>query len=205
MIWSVILACQTEVGPKAVVESPPETAPESLPDVALEDVDSAQPDVPETPIGRQLKRMTIPQIRDTMEQITGHSWDGGQNSKWDDYAETLGVADYQLRVESDRSPSVMFQKFLDDAATETCLSWVNDSEGLFFRVGTADDVSRDNVRSLIVDLRFQVQGQSRLTEAAIVDDYELLFQTAYQRTQDPLLAWQTVCIALFTHPDFFMY
>ena len=205
MIWSMLLACQTEVSSKPNTDEPSEPTAEALPEVELDGVDSAEPDPPEIPTGRQLKRMTIPQVRDSMVQITGHAWDGGRESKWDEYAETLGVADYQLRVESDRSPSVMFQKFLDDAATETCLLWANDQEGTFFRLGTSDDLGRDNVRGLIVDLRFQVQGKSRLVEDPIIDDYELLFQTAHQRTQDPILAWQTVCIALFTHPDFFMY
>ena len=207
MMMLLLWACQDEAH-KSPAEADPvvmDTEADSLPSVTETEIDTASvADVDIRP-ARQLKRMTIPQVRDSMLRITGQPWGSETSSNWDDYAETLGVADYQLRVQSDRSPSVMFQKFLDDAAIETCLHWVNDPEGTFFRAGDMRELSRDNIRNLIVDLRWQVQGKSREPVAPIVDDYEILFNTAHQRTQELSLAWQTVCIALFTHPDFFMY
>ena len=43
---------------------------------------------------------------------------------WNEYSATLGVPDFQARVREDRSISVMFQKFLEDASVHTCTEWI---------------------------------------------------------------------------------
>ena len=179
---------------------------DSLPDVSESELGEGVVDAPDVSTGRQLKRMTIPQVRDSMKQISGNiPWGDDDASNWDAYADTLGVADYQLRVESDRSPSVMFQKFLDDAATDTCLAWVGAEDGTFFAADDPTSLLRSDVRANIVGLRWQVQGKAKDDSAPIIDDYEQLFFTAYERSGAHERAWQTVCVAMFTHPDFFMY
>ena len=99
----------------------------------------------------------------------------------------------------------MFQKFLDDAATYTCLAWVTAADTTFFTADDPASTSRDDVRSNIVGLRWQVQGKAKDDTAPIIDDYEQLFFTAHERSESHEVAWQTVCVAMFTHPDFFMY
>ncbi len=155
---------------------------------------------------RQLKRMTVAQARDSMERISGGIvWGDEDESKWDAYADTLGVADYQLRVESDRSPSVMFQKFIDDAATATCRGWLEATDSSFYTIDVPDSTERVDVRSNVVGLRWQIQGKPKDASAGIIDDYEALFFKVHQRTDSVEAGWQTVCVAMFTHPDFFMY
>ena len=39
----------------------------------------------------------------------------------------------------------------------------------------------------------------------MIDDYVDLFATVYRRTDRTTEAWHTVCVAMFTHPAFFMY
>ncbi len=207
MILLLFLACNggDPASPKGTVE--PEPTPDVLPDiddVALGDIIVERLDATSS---RQLKRMTVAQARDSMERISGGiQWgEEGRDSNWDEYADTLGVADYQLRVKSDRTPSVMFQKFLDDAATETCLEWIQSEGSSFYSIEDPTLMTREAVRSNIVGLRWQIQGKAKDETALIIDDYEKLFFKAHQRTDSLDFSWQTVCVAMFTHPDFFMY
>lgn len=204
MIVLLWLACSS-VDP--VKEKPgPDPVPEVLPDITESELGEVIIDRTVAPSRRQLKRMTVAQARDSMAQISGNIvWGDEETSNWDEYADTLGVADYQLRVESDRSASVMFQKFLDDAASATCLEWTMTSGSSFFTADDPTSMSRADVRANIVGLRWQIQGKVRDDSAAIIDDYEALFFKAHERTDSLDLSWQTVCVAMFTHPDFFMY
>jgi len=150
--------------------------------------------------------MTIAQVRDSMVQISGGvAWGDVDDSDWDTYSDTLGVADFQLRVEHDRSPSVMFQKFLDDAASATCSGWLRAEGSHFFSIDDPESIAREDVRTNILGLRWKIQGKSKATEDVVVGDYEQLFFTVHMRTDSTESAWQTVCVAMFTHPDFFMY
>ena len=207
MVFMMFLACNggDPASSKRVVE--PEPTPDSLPTINDDALGDVIVDRLETASTRQLKRMTVAQARDSMEQISGGiPWgEEGRESNWDEYADTLGVADYQLRVKSDRTPSVMFQKFLDDAATETCLGWIQSADSTFYSIDDTDSMTREDVRSNIVGLRWQIQGKAKDETALIIDDYEKLFFKAHQRTDSLDFSWQTVCVAMFTHPDFFMY
>jgi hypothetical protein len=207
MVLMMFLACNggDPSSSKRVVDSEPE--PDSLPTINDDALGDVIVERFETTSTRQLKRMTVSQARDSMEQISGGiPWgDEGRDSNWDEYADTLGVADYQLRVKSDRTPSVMFQKFLDDAATATCLGWLQTSESSFYSIEDPNSMTREDVRANIVGLRWQIQGKAKDETALIIDDYEKLFFKAHQRTESLDFSWQTVCVAMFTHPDFFMY
>lgn len=155
---------------------------------------------------RKKRRMTVAQVRDSMVQITGGvTWGDDDQSTWDTYGATLGVADYQTRTSNDRTPSVLFMKFLDDAAVQTCLGWIADTDGSFFEMEDPGSVDRDAVRENIVGLRWQIQGRPRGADDPLVDDYLDLFATVYRRTGAPPDAWHAVCVGMFTHPDFFMY
>jgi len=100
---------------------------------------------------------------------------------------------------------VMFQKFLDDAATSTCLGWLQAADSTFHSIDDPTSMERDDLRSNIVGLRWQIQGKAKDASVPIINDYEDLFILSYERTESIESAWQTVCVAMFTHPDFFMY
>lgn len=204
MILFLALACG---GPDPVTKPPGHTEePTVLPEVSVIGWGSVE-EPPDPPTHtRQLKRMTVAQVRDSMERITdGISWGDERDSDWDVYAETLGVADYQLRVETDRSPSVMFQKFLDDAAGATCAGWIEMEDSQFHSIDDSSSLEKADVRTNIAGLRWKIQGKSRDSVDSIIDDYETLFVKVHQRTDSTDIAWTTVCVAMFTHPDFFMY
>ena len=205
MLW-LFLACgggEPSTSPSAIVSEP---EPEGLPSASGTDWGEGTRPEAEAPATRVLKRMTVAQVRDSMERITGGiPWGTDARSFWDEYSATLGVADYQLIVKSDASPTVMFQKFLDDAAGATCQAWVAGGGGSFFALDDPESTEREDIRAQIVNLRWRIQGRDRAAEAAVVDDYESLFTKVHQRTASTEAAWSTVCVALFTHPDFFMY
>ena len=204
MLWLALACGGTDPAPKPAEDSPVE--PIDLPEVGeTEWGDVTEPDAPVTHT-RQLKRMSVAQVRDSMERITGGiPWGEDDASDWDAYAETLGVADYQLRVASDLSPSVMFQKFLDDAAGATCSGWIAAEGSAFHSIDDPTSTARADVRTNVMGLRWKVQGRDRVGTDPVVDDYEDLFTKVHQRTGSTETAWVTVCVAMFTHPDFYMY
>ena len=213
MIFFLMLSCSSD-GTIKPAETVPSVASDtgravtspSLPEVGEAEVGEGEIEPVERVQARRLKRMTVGQARDSMVQISGGVyWGSADESFWDEYSETLGVADYQLRVENDRSASVMFQKFLDDAATATCTGWINAPESSFFSIEDKTSVARADVLANIVTLRWQIQGKPKDATLPIIEDYQTLFVKAHQRTDSTESAWQTVCVAMFTHPDFFMY
>jgi hypothetical protein len=204
MILLLALACG---GNEPAKKTPSHTEqPADLPVVSGLDWGSVDEPAEPATHTRQLKRMTVAQVRDSMELITGGiSWIDDRDSNWDVYAETLGVADYQLRVESDLSPSVMFQKFLDDAAGATCAGWLEMEDSPFHSIEDTSSTEQADVRNNIIGLRWKIQGKSRDSADPVIGDYETLFVKVHQRTDSTDTAWATVCVAMFTHPDFFMY
>ena len=118
---------------------------------------------------------------------------------------TLGKPDYAQSTDEDLEPSILFQKFLDDAASATCSGWLRAEGSHFFSIDDPESIAREDVRTNILGLRWKIQGKSKATEDVVVGDYEQLFFTVHMRTDSTESAWQTVCVAMFTHPDFFMY
>lgn len=213
-------ACATEhkkssgaVSSESEMSSASEPTPSSPP---------AAPEVSSTAIGegdarpspeathRSIKRMSIAQLRRSMEAVSGGvEWSTPDESYWDIYGDTLGVADHQTRLRDNLDPSIMFQKFLDDAAVHTCREWLErEAEGWdrrFFTAAEPDEVERDAVRANLVHLRRLMHGRQSTVDDAIITGLENVFDTVLVRTDDPLAAWKTVCVGLFTHPDFYAY
>ena len=198
MMFFVIWACSTgmnqDTQPPLVEVDPPTVIEEDIATGGWSDEVSTQ--------GRVLKRMRVSHVRDAMEAITGVTWGGG-TSKWDTYADSLGVPDYQQRMTEDRSPSVIFQKFLSDAATESCMAWIDPAGSMF--VQDPYDRSLPVLRENIASLRWYIQGHPKESTSPIIEDYLALNESVFVRVDDAIEAWQTVCVAMFTHPDFWMY
>ena len=165
---------------------------------------------------RDLKRMNLEQVRTAMEQVSGGiawtytDWEG-EKDYWDAYALTLGVADYQTRLRDNLDPSIMFQKFLDDAAVQTCDAWVareaagGAAGGSFFRAAAPTATDPTSVAANLVSLRRAIHGRASAPDAPLINSYAMVFETVLRRTDDPVSAWTTVCVGFFTHPDFFTY
>ena len=159
---------------------------------------------------RNKKRMSVAQVQASMEKVSGGiKWKSGNTLLWEKYSQTLGVPDYQQSVTEDRSPSIMFQKFLDDAAVHTCTNWIaneiNGAERLFFSEIEPDDTDPVKTRLNIAYLQQRIHGQKIDPSAEIIDSYVGVHELVMQRTSNLQSAWKTVCVGFFTHPDFYIY
>ena len=154
--------------------------------------------------------MRIEHVKDSMILISGGiAWEEENLDKWEEYSATLGVPDYQFRVREDRSVSVMFQKFLEDASAHTCTEWIQqEAEGtqrLFFSEIEPGELDANKIRLNMVALRRRIHGRDASSQDPIINSLIDLHYTVVQRTNSVNQAWITVCVGLFTHPDFFIY
>ena len=215
----LLLSCSSEE--EKSIESPPDIP--SLP------VDSAEPEPDEQPPGigseslgegdihpeeeephRNRKRMSVSQIMTSISQVSGGiEWTVQGTNKWEQYADTLGVPDYLQRIREDTDPGIMFQKFLNDAAVHTCREWVTleeeSEQRLFFSEIEPDEDDLQKIRLNIVALRQRIHGAPLNSEHPMIDSLQQLYELVLQRGGASTDAWTTICVGLFTHPDFFSY
>ena len=135
--------------------------PVEPPGVVEDDLGDGTLDLPAEAASRVHRRMSIPQVRASMERVTGGiTWTSGSTDLWEQYASTLGVPDFQERTIEDRSASVLFNKFLDDAASAACDEWVTgELASSFFTETTLEDTEPEPVRRNIAALRRRIQGR----------------------------------------------
>jgi cytolysin (calcineurin-like family phosphatase) len=137
----------------------------------------------------------------------------GEGGLFVELAGTLGVPDYAVRTAADLDPSLIFQKYLGDAARSVCWQLVERersdpaSRVLMKRVVPTDtweaapDKIDDNLKWLL--LRFH--GHATGDDTTALELWRWLFRSAALVSQDPVVAWRTVCVGLITHPDFYLY
>ena len=159
---------------------------------------------------RNKKRMSIDHVKASMERVSGGiAWQVSGRDKWSDYSDTLGVPDFLYSVREDRTVSVMFHKFLDDAAVHTCGEWIQQewqsTERIFFTEVEPEELDLAKIRLNMVALRRQIHGAITPINDPMIDSLVDLHFTVVQRTDSLEQAWTSVCVGLFTHPDFFMY
>ena len=65
--------------------------------------------------------------------------------------------------------------------------------------------SQQALRENIASMRWYIQGHPKESADPIIEDYLSLNESVYVRVDDAIESWQTVCVAMFTHPDFWMY
>jgi len=184
--------------------------PSTAPEIAGDDVGEGQLYPEMEPVYRNKKRMSVAQIWASMVRVSGGvEWKVGNNFMWEKYSSTLGVPDYQQSVTEDLSPSIMFQKFLDDAAVHTCKHWVDSEydgeQRLFFSQIEPGEFDSDKILLNIIALREQIHGRKMDVDDPIIASFVELHQLVMQRTSNLKSAWETVCVGFFTHPDFYIY
>ena len=157
---------------------------------------------------RSRMRMNIDQLQASMKHITGVDWMSGNKVLWDEFRTSLGVPDYQETVSEDLTANVIFQKFLQDAATYSCQQW-REHDGSAGPYAFFDEAYDETEPETVVDnlryLRRLVHGHFAEAEDPMIESLQELYTLVYQRTQDHDATWNTVCVALFTHPDFYTY
>ena len=205
MRWFVVLmlyACSptvpVDVSPKGSVDVTPQTAER----------------------GRDWRRMDLDQLKASMERVSGGipwSSPNGRDSidMFDDLASTLGKPDYRESTIEQLDPSLLFQKFLKDAANAVCAEIIAEDG----RRKPADrqfvteldwhatlDTDPDGVRQNLSRLLLRFHGRTVPASAAEIEEWSWLFRSVLTVTEgEPSRAWNAICVALITHPDFYTY
>ena len=168
---------------------------------------------------RSPRRMNIDQVNASMRAITGGiGWtedvDGVEVDLFEQLAGSLGKPDYLASTVEDLQPGLLFQKFMDDAAKSVCPKLVAAeatraaSDRVFLVTVGADDTSAtapDAVRENIAAALLRFHGRVVLPDDPQVDPWQSLFDRATGVAGDPSDGWGLVCVALFTHPDFYAF
>lgn len=173
--------------------------------------------VPEPgPPTRGWRRMDIEQLDASIRRVTGGiGWDDARGaSQFEALARTLGVPDFVDATIEDLSPSLLFQKFLDDAANDVCHDLLVRErnaapDGRVLAAGVSlDDGLQDDpeaVRAAIAAAVKRFHGRTLAVTAPELEPWTFLFDSATRVAGDPEVAWHTICVGLLTHPDFYTY
>lgn len=193
----LLVACSKQSA--APVEPPPlpllvrATASPSMPD--------GHPALHALAIGsRGPRRMSVDQLERSLDQLA--DLPPGTVKLPADLAVTLGRPDYQRVTEEQLEPTPLFMKFMLDLGAIYCSNLAafepqRPAEQKFFtRFATVGE----NVRYLV--LRFTgIEGSG-------ADAYATRLEAAYEQGSQaaaPLAGYQTVCVSLFTAPEFLLY
>jgi len=172
---------------------------------------------------RERRRMDIAQVDASLRRVTGGiGWDSGSTNQFVRFDDTLGVPDYINSTSEDRAVSLIFLKFLDDAARSVCRR-VADREGGDAPLGTfapvdvdAVDPASADVDAALASLLLRFHGRRVTAGSAALAPWRSLYTRAAAEvaatTMDPerpdlspRRAWEAVCVALVDHPDFYTY
>lgn len=165
--------------------------------------------------GRPMRRMDIDQLNASLRAVTGGiGWEINGVDQLEDLASTLGRPDYEQSTAEDLTPSLLFQKFLDDAANATCEELVakeavGEPSNVFLVHVSAADTSVSNPDAVTANLQhalLRFHGNDLDADDAQLESWRWLFDTTVEVTGgDTLAGWRAVFIGLITHPDFAMY
>ena len=180
--------------------------------------------VPEMPAAdegiRARRRMDAEQLSASMRIISGGiGWtelngDGEEIDLFEELGATLGVPDYIQRTREDLTASVVFEKFLGDASRAVCSGMVGReltqgaAEAVLMLHAGQEDSWETNAQGVERNMRYlllRFHGTGYGAGDPRLDPWLWLFRSSMQDGSAPALAWHTVCVSLFTHPDFYSY
>ena len=186
---------------------------ESWPDVTEQDLSDADvdPEIDDEQAAptRSYRRMDLDQLRASLSLVFGGlSWQEKNQDKLLQLAPTLGYPDYVEITQEDLTYSLLFAKFLDDAARALCSQRLNlvakaaASDRRFLLKVEPTDTDATKVKANLRALILLFHGK-QLEDNTLESWYQLFSSIA--ATSDALAAWQGVCVALVIHPDFATY
>lgn len=201
--------------PKPDVAPEPDAEADATPDAVVDATEDTGP--PPPPPTRPRRRMDLDQLEASMARTTGTAgWvRGNGNSRFEQLSATLGVPDYIRRTAEDLTASVVFSKFLSDAARDVCTTAIRDEAGLedpagrvlLRHVEPTDTVVENEaaIRANLAYLLLRFHGVSLEPDDAQIQPWVDLIETVQAEAEDPALAWRTVCVGLLLHPAFVSY
>ena len=170
--------------------------------------------------GRDWRRMDLDQLKASFERVSGGvKWSSPESrdsvDMFDDLASTLGKPDYLDSTHEDLDPSLLFQKFLKDAATAVCLGILEEdwrrqaAERQFvteLELEATWQSDPEGVRKNLARLLLRFHGRVAAPDSGEIDEWAWLFRSVSHVTaSNTQRSWNAVCVALITHPDFYTY
>ena len=169
--------------------------------------------------GRDRKRMDVDQLSAAIAQATGGiHWTEGDALTGDPMFEalsaTLGKPDYALSTQEDRSPSVIFAKFLGDAAASVCTKLIEHERtlepgtGTFLALAGPSDTHESDPTAIAANIQLQLlrfHGRELSSDDPELEEWVWLWRTVHSRTGDTSAAWRATCAGLIMHPEFYTY
>jgi len=178
------------------------------------------PEMPAADEGiRARRRMDVVQLDASMRVVSnGIGWteidgDGQEVNLFEALSATLGVPDFVGRTSEDRTASVVFEKFLGDASRSVCSAMVGremsgPTERVLMRHVSDEDDWETNPAAVETNMRYlllRFHGTNYGPGDPGLEAWTWLFRSSMHDGSSPPLAWHTLCVALFTHPDFYSY
>lgn len=171
------------------------------------------PDLQGGNVGRAPRRITVEQLRRSIEAAAGRPWTGLAA-----VADSLGEADFAMVVSDSAEPNLVFAKFLEDGARSVCVAQANAdiaaataSARILARqlpdsLTNLTTLTDEQISANLVYLSTRFWGWP--LEGAELQQWTALFRqlaTRAQAVNRRAHALAGVCIALFTDPRFSTY
>jgi len=168
---------------------------------------------------RSRRRLDLDQLQVSLQQVTGMAWtierDGEIIERYNELSETLGKPDFDGITYEELAPTTMFQRFLDEAALTNCGKLMENEQKavtadriFFVHADWNDDwaSSPSRISANLQSLLLRYHGRDYATDSEGFKSWLGLYKQAEAAAVDtPLVAWNTVCIGLITHPDFYTF
>lgn len=164
---------------------------------------------------RVRRRMDIPQLDASIRRVTnGIGWDEGGRNMFERLSASLGEPDYRNSTQVNMEVSLIFQKFLGDAARSVCDRLMEREQGLsrerrsFLTQVEFADTPQSNQEAIDRNLSALVltyHGQFFAPDSPKLEHWRWLFRSAHHTSGDTIASWRTVCVGLITHPHFYTY
>jgi hypothetical protein len=176
---------------------------------------------------RTRRRMDLDQLNAAIKTVTGGlEWTVSGTNQFVSLASTLGKPDFATITQEDLDTTAMFLKFLGDAARNVCFRLVDDdvarpvANRVLFKFASPEQSMATNPEAIETNLIYLLKRYHGLSSRSLsnsgTDDapnalgaelqqWLWLYQAAEHVSENPSDAWRTVCIALMTHPDFYLY
>ena len=164
---------------------------------------------------RSRKRMNIDQLSSSISNVLkGNTWKLGNADQFEALAGTLGKPNYLDLTNEDLEPTALFQKFLDDAARSACAAAAAQDTGvlvedraLLRHVSATDTLATapEKVMQNLKELLLVFHGKDVADGDPLLAPFQWLYTASEKVAGDPVVAWQTVCVGLIVHPDFYTY
>ncbi len=155
--------------------------------------------------------MNVDQLNASMMAASGGiAWTERRNNRdvnlFETLSATLGKPNYTTITNEDLEPSALFQKFLGDAARSVCAQMLErDLSGEHGLVLLPVDNRAEAIDEHLQYLIGRFHSRMLSLDSRDLAQWRWLYDSSWFVTRDANSAWNSVCVALFIHPDFYTY